>query len=57
MTETAVEEVRAAGRWARALDTLNELDPVWAEQYSKMAISPWSDGALSARNCSSLQLD
>ncbi|HKU80879.1 MAG TPA: carboxymuconolactone decarboxylase family protein [Candidatus Tumulicola sp.] len=50
MTEnSAVGEVRDAGRWARLLDVLQELDPQWAELYARVAIDPWINGALSAK--------
>ena len=34
--------------WA-ALNKLREWDPAWAEQASKMATNPWSDGVLPAK--------
>jgi alkylhydroperoxidase/carboxymuconolactone decarboxylase family protein YurZ len=46
---SATDRVRETDRWTRALDTLREWDPRWAETYAKMAINPWTDGALSAK--------
>jgi len=46
---SAIESVRAAGRWSRTLDLLQELDPQWTEAYSKMATNPWAGGVLSAK--------
>ena len=47
--KSATERVKDAGRWAKALDVLRELDPQWTEKYAKMTINPWTDGALSAK--------
>ena len=46
---SAVDRIRSAGRWARALDLLRELDPEWTELYSRMAINPWTQGTLSGK--------
>lgn len=46
---SATERVREGGPWAKALDILRDLDPQWTEKYAKMAINPWTDGALSAK--------
>jgi alkylhydroperoxidase/carboxymuconolactone decarboxylase family protein YurZ len=46
---SATEKARAAGGWDRALNVLCEMDPTWAEQYTEMAINPWTHGALSAK--------
>jgi alkylhydroperoxidase/carboxymuconolactone decarboxylase family protein YurZ len=46
---SATERVAEAGRWAKALDLLREWDPQWTEKYSAMAINPWTNGALSAK--------
>jgi alkylhydroperoxidase/carboxymuconolactone decarboxylase family protein YurZ len=45
----ATERVKEAGRWAQALDLLREWDPQWTEAYAKMAINPWTNGALSGK--------
>lgn len=45
----ATERVAEAGRWAKALDLLREWDPQWTEKYAAMAINPWTNGALSAK--------
>jgi alkylhydroperoxidase/carboxymuconolactone decarboxylase family protein YurZ len=47
--KSATERVREKGRWAEALDALREWDPQWTEKYAKMAINPWTDGALSGK--------
>lgn len=46
----AIEAVAEAGRWAKALDLLREWDPQWTEKYAAMAINPWTNGALSAKD-------
>jgi len=38
-----------AGKLLGALNKLREWDPAWAEQASKMATNPWSDGVLPAK--------
>lgn len=45
----AADRVHRAGRWARALDLLRELDPQWTELYSRMAIDPWTRGSLRSK--------
>jgi alkylhydroperoxidase/carboxymuconolactone decarboxylase family protein YurZ len=47
--KSATQRVREAGRWVKTLDTLREWDPKWTEKYAKMAINPWTDGALSGK--------
>lgn len=47
---TAADHVRSAGRWARTLDFLHELDPEWTELYSRMAINPWTSGTLPGKD-------
>ena len=36
-------------RWARVLDPLHEWDPTWTERYTQIAIAPWIDGVLTAK--------
>jgi nitrite reductase/ring-hydroxylating ferredoxin subunit/alkylhydroperoxidase/carboxymuconolactone decarboxylase family protein YurZ len=47
--DPAIESVRAAGRWSRTLDLLQELDPQWTESYARMATNPWTSGELPAK--------
>lgn len=41
--------MRDAGRWARLLNLLQDVDPEWSELYARVAIDPWVEGALSAK--------
>lgn len=47
---SATESVRAAGRWSRTLDLLQQLDPAWTESYVRMATNPWTSGALATKD-------
>lgn len=44
-SNSSFEKVRAT-QWARTLDALHESDPQWIQAYSRMAIDPWTSGAL-----------
>jgi nitrite reductase/ring-hydroxylating ferredoxin subunit/alkylhydroperoxidase/carboxymuconolactone decarboxylase family protein YurZ len=46
---SATESARAAGRWSRTLDLLEELEPHWTELYVRMATNPWTSGVLPAK--------
>lgn len=48
--DSVIESVRAAGRWSRTLDLLQELDPQWTERYAAMATNPWTNGVLDAKD-------
>jgi alkylhydroperoxidase/carboxymuconolactone decarboxylase family protein YurZ len=50
INESATDRVRETDRWTKALDALRQWDPRWTETYAKMAINPWTDGALSAKD-------
>jgi nitrite reductase/ring-hydroxylating ferredoxin subunit/alkylhydroperoxidase/carboxymuconolactone decarboxylase family protein YurZ len=47
---SAIESVRAAGRWSRTLDLLQQLDPQWTQAYAAMATNPWTSGVLSTKD-------
>lgn len=47
---SATDQVRSAGWSLRSLDLLNELDHAWTELYSRMAVNPWTSGALSGKD-------
>ena len=53
---SAIESVRAAGRWSRTLELLQELDPQWTEAYAKMATNPWTGGVLPAKDVALIAL-
>jgi len=46
---SAIESVRATGRWSRTLDLLQDIDPQWTERYCRVATNPYAHGALSLK--------
>jgi alkylhydroperoxidase/carboxymuconolactone decarboxylase family protein YurZ len=44
-----MESDKLGERWARVLDPLHEWDPTWTQRYTQIAIAPWTDGVLPAK--------